>query len=784
MLKRVFRQPIYYFASLTLIIVGIFYYIITINQPYIGLDIREIDGQWLIFGADSRGDGYGAGVRPGDIVIKINGENPGEYINVRKWNEVEGASSIEVNKLNEQTTKIIALPVKTNVMRNLTEVPLQILGFVFGLLGFVAWYKRPFLVQACAFFWLNWIIGMAIFLVPASGRCILFAREFELICISIVPIFLINLVWVYPKDSRTRTYKMIQCVFSLISIIIVTNIFLQSIGVVNNINLIRKLFLSNLIAALLLALGNLGLSLKLPIENKIKNQASILFIGMVIGFFPFVFLTVLPQLFNFQPIKYSDFSSLFFSVVPIVWYYVLVNKYLPDSRRIFDAIVTFFIVSFSLSIIISYVLYFLKIVEAISIEVWLRTLFLSMLIIVFVDSVKFLSSKFLNKFLFSDWKQTFKQRVLKLNENLNSINEEKGIFEEILKSLNIQGAYTIIENPKKGYLTKALGTFLENPSQQAELEEFFQRSQKTNLEAIILPENLPAEIFIPVNSGDFSCGIFLGHRHSHIKFDADELPLITLIASQLAQRLITSFVIKELSVEIKALAQRSQDSQLRNQGLQGITNALFKNLEKERARVAADIYDGPLQLGLDLNRWLKYLLEECSIEDKTKNAVSHMRDLVENLNFELRQISNDLSPTALRDLGLLTAVELLCEEIMLKELALITLNTVSLSREDRFPEEIELAAYRFLQEGIFNAVKHSGANKLTISIERTETNLELMVKDRGKGFDTDKIGEWSLTGIHFGIIGMKERIESLGGSLQITSQIHRGTVIKATLPII
>lgn len=785
MLKKMPSRHVYYLATVVFIVAGIIYSLVTLNYPYMGLNLGNVNGQWSVTAADPNGEGYQGGVRVGDQVLKINGDAPSHYINVKKWNQVEGASSIEFIRPGQQTKRFVQLPIRTDWLRYSREIPLKVLGFIFLLLGFMTWFKRPFLKQARAIFWLNWIMGMAINFASASGRCVLFGRELEYISLSLLPIVLINLISVFPKENKNRTNELSSIVFKVIPSILIALTILNSTGIISNAyDVISKLLISTVIIALLVSLKNLAALVTLPKDRPEKNQASILFLGMFIGFLPFTVLTALPELFNLQPIRFYDFSSLFLFFVPFSWCYVIVNKYLPDSRLLFERIIIFLITGGLVAFGVSFIFYFLNIVEVINLEVYLVSLIITMPLMVCISLIQIGVRKLFEKLSLFERKQGFKENILKLNESLPQMNEENYILQEVVTSLNIQGAFIIVENPKRGYLRKAAGSFSDNPGQQDELEKFFQANQKSKYEAVMLSEDSPAEIFIPVNSGDFSCGIFLGHRHSHIKFDEDELPLITLISSQLAQRLITTFTSKELSAELKSLAQRSQDSLRRNQGLQGITNALFRNLEKERARVASEIYDGPLQLGLDLNRWLKHLGEECPMDDRTENALSHMRELVENLNFELRQISNDLCPTALTDLGLLTAVELLCEDIMLKELSLITIATKGLSREDRFPEEIELAAYRFIQEGITNAVTHSGANKLTISLERTEANLELTVKDRGKGFETNKIEEWALTGSHFGIVSMKERVESLGGSLQITSQIHRGTILKATVPII
>lgn len=204
---------------------------------------------------------------------------------------------------------------------------------------------------------------------------------------------------------------------------------------------------------------------------------------------------------------------------------------------------------------------------------------------------------------------------------------------------------------------------------------------------------------------------------------------------------------------------------------------MFKSIEQERKSIARDLHDGSLQLALDLNRWLDDIVEECP-SAKGDKAIAHMRDVVENLNFELRSICSDLRPPSLNDLGLVYAIQIMCEEKMENDSVFISLETVGISEGVRLKEEVELAAYRFLQEGITNAVKHSGSSKINIYIELNDSELELSIRDFGNGFDIGEIDDWPLTSEHFGLIGMKERFQGIGGELQINSIIHQGTILK------
>ena len=779
-----FKRQAYYIACAAFIIVSLVYSVVIIKQPYVGLALTNINGQWIVTSSDPHGEGFKLGVRVNDLIIKINNHDPGEYRFVQKWSEAEGAATIESRTIGQPTDNIIKIPERPDFLVILSEIPMLILGFVFWITGLITWFKRPFLVQARALFWVNWFMALAIVLAPASSRDLIFARELEYITLSAVPILLIDFFSVFPSANKNWINRFGHLIVTLMFGIILSLTVLHAGGIINSISPLRKLVLSTMIIGILFVLLNLVVLIKLPKDRPGKNQASIILWGMAIGFLPFVLLTAIPIILDFQPLVNPQVSYLFISAIPLTWYYVIVHKYLPDSRRLLGTTIAFFVGGVMISLVVTYALFTLNVLKALNIEGYLASLSLTMSLLICFSFIRVMSGKLLNKFSFFEGEQNFTKRVLKLNENLTSINEVDQIFEEVV-SLTIEGAFIVVEDSKGEYLTKAVGRFLEKPSEQAELEKFFQADQRINLDVKMLPDDFPAELYIPFTSNDFTCGIFLGHRYSHVKFKLDELPLITLISSQLAQRLITTFVIKELSTEIKDLAQKARDSQRRSQGLQGITTSLFRSHENEKKIISREIHDGPLQLGLDLNRWLKYLVEECPAHDDEKRikATTHMWELVENLNFELRLICNDLRPPSLTDLGLLSAIELLCEEIMLKELLLISLETVGISREERFKEDVELAAYRFLQEGISNAVRHSGSNQLEIHFELKESRLELTVRDAGKGFDTSKINDWSLTSTHFGIVGMKERLENLGGVLQISSIIGQGTMLKAVLPI-
>lgn len=217
-----FRRQAYYIASAAFVLLSLGYFVAIINQAYVGLNLMNVNGKWIVTSCDPHGEGYKLGIRVGDQILKINNQDTGEYRFVQKWSEAEGASSIEFRRIVQPKDQIIKIAENTVLLKLLSEIPMIILGFVFWILGLVTWYKRPFLAQARALFWLNWFIGLAIVLAPASSRDLMFARELEYITFSSSPILLINLFSVFPSETKNQINRFGRLTLAFMFVIILS----------------------------------------------------------------------------------------------------------------------------------------------------------------------------------------------------------------------------------------------------------------------------------------------------------------------------------------------------------------------------------------------------------------------------------------------------------------------------------------------------------------------------------------------------------------------------------
>jgi two-component system sensor histidine kinase UhpB len=202
--------------------------------------------------------------------------------------------------------------------------------------------------------------------------------------------------------------------------------------------------------------------------------------------------------------------------------------------------------------------------------------------------------------------------------------------------------------------------------------------------------------------------------------------------------------------------------------------------EQERKRIARELHDETSQVLTSLLISLK-VLEESINGDEARQRIEDTRSLVHQTLRAIRNLSIDLRPSALDDLGLLPALRWYIKEYQQK--CKIDVEFVANNFKERLPSELETALYRIVQEALTNTAKYANATRARVSVIEEQDKVTATISDNGKGFDAHTLLKlpWQERGL--GLAGMHERATLLDGSLLINTEPGRGTTIQVTIPL-
>ena len=216
--------------------------------------------------------------------------------------------------------------------------------------------------------------------------------------------------------------------------------------------------------------------------------------------------------------------------------------------------------------------------------------------------------------------------------------------------------------------------------------------------------------------------------------------------------------------------------------LQMFSRQLIEAQEEERRRIARELHD---QIGQVLTA-VKMNLHTVQRVCNAAEAGAHIKDNVEAVDEALRlvrDLSVDLRPPLLDDLGLVTAlrwyVDRYAKRTRLASQVIVDLNDPN----ERFSRELETACFRIAQEALTNVVRHAHATGVTLRLGKEDGFLRLSVKDDGVGFDPDTLQRRARCTATLGLLGMQERAHAAGGDIHINSMVSQGTEIRLKLPL-
>ena len=210
---------------------------------------------------------------------------------------------------------------------------------------------------------------------------------------------------------------------------------------------------------------------------------------------------------------------------------------------------------------------------------------------------------------------------------------------------------------------------------------------------------------------------------------------------------------------------------------------LLRNLAEaqgnEQRRIARDLHDqvGQTVAGLSLGlKSLEQALAGGAPADTIQIQVHWLQGLTNEIGRDIHRAAVDLRPTAIDDFGLERALATYLHEW--SRLSGVRADLQSLGHVGRPPPAVETAAYRVIQEALTNVARHAAATSVSIVLEFRERFLRVVIEDNGKGFDPNTVGSGRL-----GLIGMRERLALLDGSLIVESAPGAGTSLFLQIPI-
>lgn len=234
-----------------------------------------------------------------------------------------------------------------------------------------------------------------------------------------------------------------------------------------------------------------------------------------------------------------------------------------------------------------------------------------------------------------------------------------------------------------------------------------------------------------------------------------------------------------LTEQVKKLSKSLATNRSLQSSMKSASSRAVELNEQFLRRVGSDLHDGPAQnLGYAILRLdqIAKRQENSQISGDFPTILKALNDSIE----EIRGISSGLVMPELQELTLEEAMQ----RVVLRHGMISGMQVserYSNLPKDNVPLPIKITAYRFVQEGLNNAYRHGDADKAKLTVRVSKGKLKITLKDNGSGFRQSQIKE---SGGHLGLLGLKDRIESLGGDFSVDSELGVGTTIRLTMDVV
>lgn len=232
--------------------------------------------------------------------------------------------------------------------------------------------------------------------------------------------------------------------------------------------------------------------------------------------------------------------------------------------------------------------------------------------------------------------------------------------------------------------------------------------------------------------------------------------------------------------DIMRRKEAEEKARIGTEQLKILSRQLMLAQENERRLIARELHDeiGQSLTALKINlHTIQSLQQPGSDASRVEESIRIIDDLVK----QVQDLSLDLRPSLLDDLGLLAAVRWYLDRQTIR--LGFTAQLQADPPEMQLAPDMETTCFRIIQEAVTNVARHGQARRIEVVLRQQDGRLELSVRDDGAGFDVQEMKKHAGLGVSLGLLGMQERAQLLGGRLEIDSLPGKGTEIRAVFPL-
>jgi signal transduction histidine kinase len=774
------REILFYIFTLSILVISLVYFILSIGKPYMGLVLTCDEQGWSVSDLDPNGLAIEAGINIGDRPTEINHQPASTFLEEYIDSGMVYSDSIKQLTVTNENGQLesVSLEGKRQSDGALAElISLIIVSLIFWITGFYVFFKRPQSITSMVFCLCGVVFGLAVSAGIATDTAIPLALQFGVAAAIFGPWLLLHFFLILPEErTRLRRNRLTLLIYLLPAI---TLILFLLIGQANGQPLpgfraVRFFVygLGYLAAAGVVIFNYFGTS-----STRTRQQMKTIFLSALIALVPFLILNILPEVIWKQPILPAGFSILFIVFIPVGMGHAVITQKLMDIDIVIRRGLIYGLITAIMAIILAVAIFSIAAnYTTVEIPVQILTaLVLGGVATALFGPIKKRIEILIDRLFYKD-RYDYRQIIQSLSTSLHTVNDfndvSRLIVGTLVQSLNSAGGCLFVKTQSGSYeVGAAQGTLARKSRQKILLKLLSQQDHSIEFPSSASSAEPGLAFIIPLVAADKEIGIlFLSEKASRQRFSTDDMYLLQGLASVAAVALRNAMLIRDVSMRDNFVSIASHELRTPMTAIMGYTELLLQRNPSDTTR----------------EKWL------IKIYDNSRKLTNMIDDLLNVTRIQSGKISMKLEKVRLQDI---------LEESMAFTRESSDKHEITVTIEPDLPAVL-IDREKFGQvigNLLGNAIKYSPqGGRITLSARKDLENPRVVVSvcDEGIGIspeDKDTLfttfhrirrpETQGIKGSGLGLYISKEWTEAMGGEIWLESEINKGSTFFVAIPV-